>query len=225
MGDWAMARILLTLDDVPVSNVVYHPDGTGRAILRQLLHTIQESQVRAVLFVVTSRLTPGYCQDIREAMAASPSSIVLGNHTHSHISFKEMGLRAYSRDVARCTRELARLFGEIRPALFRPPFLELGQGTERSRCLDCLSKSGLRVLWPTASFADWALDTEYLENLELGSQPSVLRKIEEAYETKARRTIEGCGNDGGMDILMLHCNALTARFLPVLLSSYRNRFL
>ncbi len=128
--------VLLTFDDGP------HP-----TVTREVLDVLDIFKTRAVFFVVGNRIqrAPHMLQEILDR------GHILGNHTYSHTSDRQLGLREYKRDLLRCQSEVSR-YVSYNMTLHRPPQGVISAATSLSPRL-----LGLRsVLWSVSS-EDWRL--------------------------------------------------------------------
>src|SRR5437868_6880704 len=126
--------VLLTFDDGP------HPIATPA-----ILDLLKEYQARAIFFVVGNRIqrAPDMLNRILD------EGHLLGNHTFSHPLDRQMRMREYRRDLARCQEEVFRLTSS-RPRFHRPP---LGQLSVAS--LVAPRELGLFTLFWSCSAEDW----------------------------------------------------------------------
>ena len=130
--------ILLTFDDGP------HP-----TVTREVLDVLDIYETKAVFFVVGNRIqrAPHMLHEILTR------GHVLGNHTYSHLSGKQLGLLEYKRDLLRCQAEVSHHVS-YNMKLHRPPYGVISAATSFSPRI-----VGLRsVLWSLSS-EDWQLSS------------------------------------------------------------------
>src|SRR5215467_5315257 len=126
-------EVAITIDDLPLNGPQFDA-GRLRAMTDKILAAINKHRIPVVGFVNESLLHVAGETDARIAIlkAWSDGGVELGNHTFSHLGFKNAKLADYEDDFIRgdaVTRMLARQKGQM-VRYFRHPFLQMGATRE-----------------------------------------------------------------------------------------------
>ncbi len=216
-------QLLLTLDDVPLANPVYHDSGEAQKILRTTVKHLLDHRLRVVLFVVGSRANSALIGTLRHAVARSGGDIELGNHTYSHEKYMGRNFDRFVRDIVRNQEFLVQHFGGPGARYFRPPFSRQGVGTDRVRLESALTDLGLTPMPTDFWLPDWEWDARYLDARLCGNRKRA-RRIRQGYSMKLRRLVERAAGAARPATLQLHANALNSCVLDAVVHRHRHAF-
>lgn len=226
-------RVAVTIDDLPLNGPPLEP-ARLRAMTDKLLAAIRKHQVPTVGFVNESQLYVAGETDSRIAIlkAWAGAGVELGNHTFSHISFKDSSLARYQDDFIRGDTVIGRLMGEKgqRVRYFRHPFLQMGPNAELERSFEnFIAERGYRIAPVTIASADWLILSAFAKAQKQGDS-RLTRRISEEYLkfvnikfTFAERAATDLFARPINHILLLHANELNADNLDALLTMLKDR--
>jgi len=226
-------QIAVTVDDLPLNG----PD-IGlvrlRAMTEKLLAAFKKYKVPAVGFVNESLLyVPGEA-DARIAVLRSwpQSEVELGNHTFSHLGFKDASLAQYEDDFIRGESVTKMLMSERGQKLryFRHPYLQMGNTRELERSFeDFIAERGYKIAPVTIDTMDWMFLAAF-EDARKANDEQALKRISDDYVKFAEAKFESCENaSSGLfgrqirQILLLHANELNADNLDRLFAVMKDR--
>lgn len=222
-----MTKILLTLDDVPHANTVYHTPPQAANIMRGILTPIVRTDIYVLLFVIGSRLSPPYHSLLTTIQRERPDRILIGNHTFNHINYNNVSVTQYYKDVLRNHITLRRVFDLSQPYYFRPPFLAIGDCQHRYRFLTFLRSINTIYVGTDARLMDWWWDCQYLDALLHDRHTRAILILQDYYrhlrlsiDTLIQRTDRAL-----FHVLLLHANYINRDILPRLLADYRGNLL
>jgi peptidoglycan-N-acetylglucosamine deacetylase len=216
----APKEIAVTIDDLPLNGPQF-----GAARLREmtdrLLAGIGRHRIPAVGFVNESLLYAGGEADARIAIlkAWSDAGVELGNHTFSHLGFRDTPLADYADDFIRgeaFTRMLLRQKGQ-RLRYFRHPFLQMGPTAEIEKSFESfIAARGYRMAPVTVDTMDWMFLAAYHKAHARGDA-ATLRRVSDEYLDYVGRKFDFCEKVSielfgrpVRHILLLHANELNA---------------
>ena len=234
-GQNSSARsISLTIDDLPAadSNAM-----TGQEIIdmtQKLLATLRERHVPAVGFVNERKLFKFGEVDDR-IMALNlwlDSGLELGNHSYSHMSLNQVGLKSWEEDVMRGETVTSLLLAQHNMKLryFRHPYLDTGRDLQtRREAEQFLTQRGYRIAPVTVDAWDWMYAGVYedarrrgdtaLQQKLVTSYLSYTGQVFDYYE-KLSRDLLGYEPK---EIILLHANWLEADHIGELLDLLQKR--
>ena len=227
-------QVTITIDDLPAgaANLM-----TGAAITdmtAKLLTTLRDQKVPAVGFVNEKKL---YKQgEVDERIKALRMwldyGFELGNHTYSHPSLNQVGLRAWEDDVIQGENVIRLLLAEHKMKLryFRHPFLDTGRDLQTRRQAEAfLVERGYRIAPVTLDAWDWMYAPVYDDAKKRGDtklQDDLVKSYLQysdsvfAYEEQLSKQIMGYEPK---QIILLHGNQLEADHIGELLEVFRKR--
>src|SRR5262247_3627885 len=226
-------EVAVTIDDLPL-NGPQRDAGGLRAMTDKILAAINKHQIPAVGFVNESLLHVHGETDARVAIlkAWSDGGVELGNHTFSHLGFKDASLSEYQDDFLRgevVTRWLLKQKGQ-KIRYFRHPFLQLGptRGTEQS-FESFIAERGYKIAPVTVDVMDWMILSAYA-NARTQGDGEMTKRVSEEYLKFAGRKFDFCEQVATelfgrpiKHILLLHANELTADNLDGLAAMLKNK--
>ena len=213
-------EIAVTVDDLPLNGPQFEIKRL-RAMTDRLLSGLVEHRVQAVGFVNESLLyVPGEA-DARIALlkAWSDAGVELGNHTFSHLGFKDTPLAEYRDDFVRgeaVTRLLLKPKG-LKPKYFRHPFLQMGPTAELEKSFEgFIAERGYRIAPVTIDTMDWMFLAAYSKARARGDA-EMLKRVSGEYLKYVGLKFDFCESVSAelfgrpvRHILLLHANELNA---------------
>lgn len=227
-------QVAITIDDLPAgaANVMSAADIT--AMTTKLLTTLRDQKIPAVGFVNEKKLfKPGEVDErIQSLRAWLDYGFELGNHTYSHSSLNQVGLKAWEDDVIQGENVIRLLLAEHKMKLryFRHPFLDTGRDLETRRHAEAfLVERGYRIAPVTLDAWDWMYAPVYDDAKKRGDtklQDELVKSYLDysnsvfAYEEQLSKQIMGYEPK---QIILLHGNQLEADHIGELLEVFRKR--
>jgi len=223
--------IAVTIDDLPL-NGPRIPLVDLQRMTKQLLETFRKNNVPVVGFVNESLLFLDGETDQRIALLRSwsDSGVELGNHTFSHLGFRDNSLQKYEDDFIRGDAVTRRIQKEKHTRFFRHPFLQMGPTPEAEAAFEkFIGERGYRIAPVTVSTMDWMFLAAYRNAIEKGDG-SAIKKVSEDYLRFVEASIESrekaSENLFGRQIshiLLLHANELNGENLDRLFAMLKSR--
>lgn len=227
-------QIAITIDDLPAAG---SNSMSGTEIVEmtgKLLGTLRDQKVPAVGFVNERKLYKfGEVDDRIKALSMwLDGGFELGNHTFTHASLNQVGLKEWEEDIVRGETVTRMLLAQHNMKLryFRHPFLDTGRDLETRRQAEAfLVERGYRIAPVTMDAWDWMYAGVYedarrrgdtaLEQQLLTSYLTYTGEVFDYYEKFSKNLI---GYDP-KQILLLHGNWLEADHIGDLLAVLRKR--
>lgn len=226
-------EVAVTIDDLPLNGARVSLERL-RAMTDRLLAGIKGHKVPAVGFVNESQL---YVSGETDAMIAvlkmwADAGVELGNHTFSHMRFKDVPLAEFQDDTVRgetVTRMLMRQRG-LRVRYFRHPFLQMGATRELEQAFEnFLSERGYRMAPVTVDTLDWMFLSAYSKARNAGDaamaksvSDEYLRYVGLRFDFSEKISAELFGRPV-RHVLLLHANELNADNVEGLLKLIEER--
>jgi peptidoglycan/xylan/chitin deacetylase (PgdA/CDA1 family) len=213
-------EIAVTIDDLPLNGPRVGA-ARLRAMTESLLAALDRHRVPAVGFVNESLLyVPGETDEMISILTAwRDAGVELGNHTFSHLGFRNASLAAYEDDFVRGDALTRMLLGQKgqKPRYFRHPFLQTGPTQELEQSFeDFLSVRGYRVAPVTIDILDWMFLSAYAKARAEGDA-AMLKRVSEEYLKYAAVKFDFCEKVSAelfgrpiRHVLLLHANELNA---------------
>ena len=153
-------QVAITIDDLPAGMADRLPAADITAMTAKLLGTLRDQKVPAVGFVNEKKLfKPGEVDErIKCLQMWLDDGFELGNHTYSHASLNQVGLKAWEDDVIQGESVLRRLLAPRKMKLryFRHPYLDTGRDLQTRRAAEAfLVDRGYRIAPVTLDGWDW----------------------------------------------------------------------
>ncbi len=226
-------QVAITIDDLPAgSNSI--SAATISEMTSKLLGTLRDQKVPVVGFVNERKLYK--LGEVDERIKALRMwldyGFELGNHTFSHMSLNQAGLKAWEDDVVQGESVTRLLLAEHNMKLryFRHPYLDTGRDLETRRDAEAfLTARGYRIAPVTLDAWDWMYAGVYEDAKQRGdsalqqelvsSYLSYSDQVFAYYEQLSKQTI---GYEP-KQILLLHANQLEADHIGELIELLRKR--
>jgi peptidoglycan-N-acetylglucosamine deacetylase len=153
-------QVAITIDDLPAGMADHLPAADITAMTTKLLSTLRDQKVPVVGFVNEKKLyKPGEVDErIKALQMWLDYGFELGNHTFSHMSLNQNGLKAWEEDVIQGETVTRMLLAQHKMKLryFRHPFLDTGRDLQTRRQAEAfLIERGYRIAPITLDGWDW----------------------------------------------------------------------
>jgi peptidoglycan-N-acetylglucosamine deacetylase len=227
-------QVAITIDDLPAGSANTMTAATITEMTSKLLGTLRDQKVPAVGFVNEKKLyKPGEVDERIKALKMwLDYGFELGNHTFSHMSLNQAGLKAWEDDVIQGESVTSMLLAEQHKKLryFRHPFLDTGRDLQTRREAEAfLVARGYRIAPITLDAWDWMYAGVYEDAKKRGDTALEQQLVQSylaysdtmfAYEEQlAKQTI---GYEP-KQILLLHGNELEGDHIGELIDLLRKR--
>jgi peptidoglycan/xylan/chitin deacetylase (PgdA/CDA1 family) len=235
---WAQSQpqreVAITIDDLPAGAANSMTAATITDLTTKLLTTLRDQKVPVVGFVNEKKLYKfGEVDERIKALRMwLDYGFELGNHTFTHMSLNQAGLKAWEDDVIQGESVTRLLLDEHHMKLryFRHPFLDTGRDLQTRREAEAfLVARGYRIAPVTLDAWDWMYAGVY-EDAKKRNDSALQQQLVSSYlsysdqmfaytEQLAKQTI---GYEP-KQILLLHANQLEGDHIGELLDLLRKR--
>lgn len=213
-------EVAVTIDDLPLNGQQFNP-ARLRAMTDKFLAGLKKFEIPAVGFVNESLLYQLGETDarIRILKSWSDAGVELGNHTFSHLGFKDATLADYQDDFVRgeaLTRIILKQKGaKIR--YFRHPFLQMGATFETEKAFEnFIGQRGYKIAPVTIDTMDWMFLSAYAK-ARAANDRAMMKRVSDEYLKYVGIKFDYCEKVAedlfGQPIkhtLLLHANELNA---------------
>jgi peptidoglycan-N-acetylglucosamine deacetylase len=213
-------EIAFTIDDLPLNGPQFKAERL-RKMTGKFLDGIKKHQIPAVGFVNEALLYQPNETDERIAILKSwaDAGVELGNHTFSHLGFKNASLADFQDDFIRGDAVMKMLLKQkgTKPRYFRHPFLQMGATLETEKAFqDFIAQRGYKIAPVTIDTMDWMFLAAYSKARKAGDK-AMLKRVSEEYLKYVSLKFDHCEKISkelfGRDvrhILLTHANELNA---------------
>ena len=227
-------QVAITIDDLPAGMADRLPATEITAMTTKLLTTLRDQKIPAVGFVNEKKLyKPGEVDErIKALQMWLDYGFELGNHTFSHASLNQVGLKAWEDDVIQGESVTRMLLAQRKMKLryFRHPYLDTGRDLLTRREAEAfLVGRGYRIAPITLDGWDWMFAGLY-EDAKKRNDTAMQQQIAKeylayhdavfAYSEQLSAKIVGYEPK---QILLLHASNLEADYIGELLDVLRKR--
>jgi peptidoglycan-N-acetylglucosamine deacetylase len=227
-------QVAITIDDLPAGMADRLPATEITAMTMKLVGTLRDQKVPVVGFVNEKKLyKPGEVDErIKALQMWLDYGFELGNHTYSHASLNQVGLKAWEDDVIQGESVIKLLLGAHKMKLryFRHPYLDTGRDLQTRREAEkFLVERGYRIAPVTLDGWDWMFAGLY-EDAKKRNDADLQQKIvkeylahhdaEFAYSEQLSLKVVGYEPK---QVLLLHASNLEADHIGELLDLLRKR--
>jgi peptidoglycan/xylan/chitin deacetylase (PgdA/CDA1 family) len=225
--------VAVTMDDLPLNGSRIDIDRL-QTMTRRILAGIRTYHVPVVGFVNESLLyVPGETDErIALLKAWTEAGVELGNHTFSHVGFRDVSLAGYEDDFMRGDALSGMLMKEKgrRIRYFRHPYLQMGASLELEKSFESfIAERGYQIAPVSIDTMDWMFLAAYSKALTI-RDPAMIKRVSEEYLTYVRLKFDFCETAAGdlfghgiRHILLLHANELNADNIDGLLKMMKGR--
>ena len=227
-------QVAVTIDDLPAAMADRLPASEITAMTRKLLDTLRDQGVPVVGFVNEKKLyKPGEVDERIQALQMwLDHGFELGNHTFSHTSLNQAGLKAWEDDVIQGETVTRMLMAQHKMKLryFRHPFLDTGRDLLTRREAEAfLVERGYRIAPITLDAWDWMFAGLYHDAKQRNDETFEQQVVKEylAYHEKVfayyeQLSLKIVGYEP-KQILLLHASDLEADHIGEPLDLLRRR--
>jgi len=227
-------QVAVTIDDLPAGMADRLPAADITAMTTKLLGTLHDQKIPVVGFVNEKKLyKPGEVDErIKALQMWLDAGFELGNHTFSHASLNQVGLKAWEDDVIQGESVTRMLLAEHKMKLryFRHPYLDTGRDLLTRRQADAfLVERGYRIAPITLDGWDWMFAGVYEDAKKRNDSTLQQQLVKDylahhdasfAYSEQLSASIVGYEPK---QILLLHASNLEADHIGELLDVLRKR--
>jgi peptidoglycan/xylan/chitin deacetylase (PgdA/CDA1 family) len=227
-------QVAITIDDLPAGAANTMSASAITDMTTKLLSMLRDQKVPVVGFVNEKKLYKfGEVDDRIKALRMwLDYGFELGNHTYSHASLNQVGLKAWEDDVIQGENVTRLLLAEHHMTLryFRHPFLDTGRDLETRRQAEAfLVGRGYRIAPVTLDAWDWMYAPVYDDAKKRGDTKlqddlvhSYLSYSDSVFAYSEQLAKQTMGYEP-KQILLLHGNQLEADHIGELLDVMRKR--
>jgi peptidoglycan-N-acetylglucosamine deacetylase len=227
-------QVAVTIDDLPAGMADHLPAANITAMTAKLLGTLRDQKIPVVGFVNEKKLYKP--REVDERIKALQMWIdygfELGNHTYSHASLNQVGLKAWEEEVIRGESVTNLLLAPKKMKLryFRHPYLDTGRDLQTRRQAEVfLVERGYRIAPVTLDGWDWMFAGLY-EDAKKRNDTDLQQKIVKEYLShhdasfafSEQLSAKVVGYEP-KQILLLHASNLEADHIGELLDVLRKR--
>lgn len=227
-------QVAVTIDDLPAGMADRLPAADITAMTTKLLGTLRDQKLPIVGFVNEKKLYK--MGEVDERIKALQMwldyGFELGNHTFSHASLNQVGLKAWEDDVIQGENVTSMLLAQHKMKLryFRHPYLDTGRDLlTRRQAEEFLVQRGYRIAPITLDGWDWAFAGVY-EDAKKRNDAALQQQIVKDYLAyhdavfaySEQLSVKLLGYEP-KQILLLHASNLEADHIGELLDVLRKR--
>ena len=227
-------QVAVTIDDLPAGMADRLPAADITAMTTKLLGTLRDQKLPIVGFVNEKKLYK--MGEVDERIKALQMwldyGFELGNHTFSHASLNQVGLKAWEDDVIQGENVTSMLLAQHKMKLryFRHPYLDTGRDLlTRRQAEEFLVQRGYRIAPITLDGWDWAFAGVYEDAkkrndtaLQLQIVKDYLAYHDAVFAYSEQLSVKLLGYEP-KQILLLHASNLEADHIGELLDVLRKR--
>lgn len=224
-------QIAFTIDDLPLNGPQFEVKRLKK-MTEKLLDSVKKNKVPMVGFVNEGLLYGKSDVDERIAILKMwhDSGVELGNHTFSHLGFKNASLAEFEDDFIRGDAVTKMLVKPSKVRYFRHPFLQMGNTRElENEFRKFIGERGYTAVPITVDTMDWMFLASYLKGLnekDKAFQKQVsddyLKFVGQEIDSAEKISIELFGRNI-KHILLLHANELNADNFDALIKIYHDK--
>ncbi|HEY6371478.1 MAG TPA: polysaccharide deacetylase family protein [Candidatus Sulfotelmatobacter sp.] len=227
-------QVAITIDDLPAGMADRLPVAQITTMTAKLLGTLRDQKIPVVGFVNEKKLyrTGEVDERIKALQLWLDDGFELGNHTFSHASLNQVGLKAWEDDVIQGESVTRMLLAQRKMKLryFRHPYLDTGRDLLTRREAEAfLVERGYRIAPITLDGWDWMFAGLY-EDAKMRNDSALQQQIVKDYLAyhdavfaySERLSAKIVGHEP-KQILLLHASNLEADHIGELLDVLRKR--
>ena len=227
-------QVAITIDDLPAGMADRLPASDITAMTAKLLGTLRDQKIPVVGFVNEKKLyKPGEVDERIKALGMwLDYGFELGNHTFSHASLNQVGLKAWEDEVIQGESVTRMLLAPRKMKLryFRHPYLDTGRDLlTRRQAEEFLTQRGYRIAPITLDGWDWmfaGLYEDAKKRSDTGLQQQIVKEYlayhDAVFTYTEKLSVKVVGYEP-KQILLLHASNLEADHIGELLDVLRKR--
>lgn len=223
-------QIAFTIDDLPLNGAPIEIKKL-QTMTEKLLTVIKKNKIPTVGFVNESQFYGRGETDAQIAVLKmwTDGGVELGNHTFSHLGFKDASLANFEDDFVR-GETVSKILQPNGIRYFRHPFLQMGNTRELENSFEnFIRERGCKIVPITAETLDWMFNSAYSKALKEENE-KLRKRVSEEYLKFARLKIESSEANSKKlfgrnvrHILLLHANQLNADNFDALVNIYKDK--
>jgi len=227
-------QVAITIDDLPAGMADRMPAADITAMTDKLLGTLRDQKIPVVGFVNERKLykTGEVDERIKALQMWIDYGFELGNHTFSHASLNQVGLKAWEEEVVRGETVTRALLAPRKMKLryFRHPYLDTGRDLLTRREAEAfLVERGYRIAPITLDGWDWMFAGLYEDaknRKDTGLQQQIVKEYlayhDSVFAYAEQLSVKVVGYEP-KQILLLHASNLEADHIGELMDVLRKR--
>lgn len=227
-------QVAVTIDDLPAGMADRMPAADITAMTAKLLGTLRDQKIPVVGFVNEKKLykTGEVDERIKALQMWIDYGFELGNHTFSHASLNQVGLKAWEEEVVRGETVTRTLLAPRKMKLryFRHPYLDTGRDLLTRREAEAfLVERGYRIAPITLDGWDWMFAGLYEDaknRKDTGLQQQIVKEYlayhDSVFAYAEQLSVKVVGYEP-KQILLLHASNLEADHIGELMDVLRKR--
>ncbi len=227
-------QVAVTIDDLPAGMADRVPAADITAMTAKLLGTLRDQKIPVVGFVNEKKLykTGEVDERIQALQMWVDYGFELGNHTFSHASLNQVGLKAWEEEVVRGESVTRMLLAPHKMKLryFRHPYLDTGRDLLTRREAEAfLVERGYRIAPITLDGWDWMFAGLYEDaknRKDTGLQQQIVKEYlayhDAVFAYSEQLSVKVVGYEP-KQILLLHASNLEADHIGELMDVLRKR--
>jgi peptidoglycan/xylan/chitin deacetylase (PgdA/CDA1 family) len=227
-------QVAITIDDLPAGMSDRLSAAAITEMTAKLLGTLRDQKIPAVGFVNEKKLykVGEVDERIKALQMWLDYGFDLGNHTYSHTSLNQAGLKAWEDDIIQGESVLNLLLGQQHKKLryFRHPYLDTGRDLQTRRQAEAfLVERGYRIAPVTLDGWDWMYAGVYEDAKKRGDaalQQELVKSYLSYHDAVCAYTEKLAVQTIGYEprqILLLHASQLEADHIGELMDMLRKR--
>ena len=227
-------QVAVTIDDLPAGMADRLPAADITAMTAKLLGTLRDEKIPVVGFVNEKKLykTGEVDERIQALQMWVDHGFELGNHTFSHASLNQVGLKAWEEEVVRGESVTRMLLAPHKMKLryFRHPYLDTGRDLLTRREAEAfLVERGYRIAPITLDGWDWMFAGLYEDaknRKDTGLEQQIVKEYlayhDAVFAYSEQLSVKVVGYEP-KQILLLHASNLEADHIGELMDVLRKR--
>jgi peptidoglycan/xylan/chitin deacetylase (PgdA/CDA1 family) len=227
-------QVAVTIDDLPAGMADRLPAAEITALTAKLLGTLRDQKIPVVGFVNEKKLykTGEVDERIKALQMWLDYGFELGNHTYSHASLNQVGLKAWEEEVIRGESVTNLLLAPRKMKLryFRHPYLDTGRDLLTRRQAEAfLVERGYRIAPITLDGWDWmfaGLYEDARKRNDIALQQQIVKEYlayhDAVFAYSEQLSVKVVGYEP-KQILLLHASNLEADHIGELMDVLRKR--
>lgn len=206
----ATKQIAITIDDLPLKH-------GAEQYFNSIRNVLLKHKAPAIGFVIAEWVNEDTIPQLNTLRA---DGFLIGSHSYSHRSLREISAEEYMEDIARADAILAPYMTS--PKYYRYPYLAEGRWWwVRNRVYDYLREHHYIKAPVTFDSRDFLFNAE-IAKIDLAHQEQEMQEIKKRYIQSVLSKIKKTQGDNNKQILLIHANVLNSYCLDDLLTIFES---